>query len=196
MKKVLFILITCALVSVTGCTNKNVKSPDEAAANARAARIGDQNLPPSEDITVVDDNIPVLPGMEEDRIIEAAEPEADIRTGEFAEASQFEPVYFTFDKYELADDAKKSAEKNAEQLKSFRKNDVLVEGHCDDRGTIEYNIALGQKRAKTVSDYYAGLGIEGDKLTTISYGKEKPVCAEATEDCWQRNRRAETKIRN
>ena len=68
----------------------------------------------------------------------------------------------------------------------------MVEGNCDDRGTIAYNIALGEKRANEVKDYYVRLGIPADKITTVSYGKEKPVCYEATQACWAKNRRAET----
>lgn len=194
MKKTLLILSVFALAAVTGCAKKNLRTSDDLAAQARAEKIGEQNLPDT-NVDLVDDNIPVLPGMEEDKIIEAAEPEANIRAGAFADAEHLKPLYFGFDKYDLTDESQQAGRANALQLKSFKKNDVLVEGHCDDRGTIEYNIALGQKRAKTVRDYYAGLGVASDKLTTISYGKEKPVCSEQNEACWQKNRRAETKIR-
>ena len=69
---------------------------------------------------------------------------------------------------------------------------VVVEGNCDDRGTTAYNIALGQKRADEVKAYYVRLGIPADKIATVSYGEEKPVCYEATNDCWAQNRRADT----
>ncbi|MFA6583788.1 MAG: peptidoglycan-associated lipoprotein Pal [Elusimicrobiaceae bacterium] len=197
-KIVLSALITLA-VSMTACApKKNIKTPEDEA-KARAEQIGEQNIPGSNDDLVVSDKsteIPVLPGMEEDQIIEAAEPEANIRGGEFAAKEDFAPVLFAFDKFALTDSARETATKNAETLKSYKNSDVLVEGHCDDRGTIEYNIALGQKRAKTVRDYYATLGVPAEKLTTISYGKEKPVCPEQNEACWAQNRRAETKTRN
>jgi len=70
-----------------------------------------------------------------------------------------------------------------------------VAGHCDERGTIEYNLALGQRRAKEVRDYYLRLGVSGKSVATISYGKESPLCREANEECWAKNRRAETRIR-
>ncbi|MDD4005035.1 MAG: peptidoglycan-associated lipoprotein Pal [Elusimicrobiaceae bacterium] len=194
MKKIFLLVSALALVSVSGCGSKNVKTAEDSAARARAEKIGEQNLQ-ADNIVVADDNIPILPGMEEDKIIEAAEPEANIRAGVFDASDGLAPLYFAFDKYELTDDAQRAARSNALQLKSFKKDDVLVEGHCDDRGTIEYNIALGQKRAKSVRDYYVGLGITAEKITTISYGKEKPVCSEQTDECWQKNRRAETKIR-
>ena len=72
---------------------------------------------------------------------------------------------------------------------------MLVEGHCDERGTIPYNLALGQKRAKAVRDYYLALGIPGGRIATLSLGKEMPECTEATKACWQRNRRALSKVK-
>jgi peptidoglycan-associated lipoprotein len=66
---------------------------------------------------------------------------------------------------------------------------VTVEGHCDSRGTVEYNLALGQNRAKTAYDYLVSLGVPADRLKTVSFGKEVPLCPEQTEDCWARNRR-------
>ena len=80
--------------------------------------------------------------------------------------------------------------KNAEALKRFDFLRVTVEGHCDERGTVEYNLALGERRAKAAYDYLVSLGVPADRLKTVSYGKEVPVCTQSTEDCWQRNRRA------
>jgi peptidoglycan-associated lipoprotein len=71
----------------------------------------------------------------------------------------------------------------------------MVAGHCDERGTTAYNLALGQKRAKEVRDYYVSLGVDGGRLATISYGKEAPLCLESNEACWTRNRRAESRAR-
>ena len=72
---------------------------------------------------------------------------------------------------------------------------MLVEGHCDNRGTTEYNLSLGQKRAKEVRDYYVRLGVSENSIGTISYGEENPACEEETEECWMKNRRSETKVR-
>jgi len=71
----------------------------------------------------------------------------------------------------------------------------LVEGHCDSRGTMGYNLALGQKRAKEVRDYYTRLGVPGSSIGTISYGEEKPSCEDETEECWGKNRKADTKVK-
>ena len=102
-------------------------------------------------------------------------------------------VHFALDKSTLTAEARKVVEANAKAIKASG-NDytVVVEGNCDDRGTIAYNIALGEKRANEVKAYYVRLGIPADKISTVSYGKEKPVCYEATEACWAKNRRADT----
>ena len=75
-------------------------------------------------------------------------------------------------------------------LKKYDFLRVTVEGHCDERGTVEYNLALGERRAKAAFDYLVSLGVPADRLKTVSYGKEVPVCSESTEACWQKNRRA------
>lgn len=102
-------------------------------------------------------------------------------------------VYFALDKATLTEEARKTIEANAKAIKATSGNyKVVVEGNCDDRGTIAYNIALGEKRANEVKDYYVRLGIAASKISTVSYGKEKPVCYEATPACWAKNRRADT----
>ena len=102
-------------------------------------------------------------------------------------------VHFALDKSTLTADARKIVEANAKAIKAVGSDyAVVVEGNCDDRGTIAYNIALGEKRANEVKAYYVRLGIPADKITTVSYGKEKPVCYESTQACWQKNRRADT----
>jgi len=108
--------------------------------------------------------------------------------------NQLQTVYFDFDKYNLRPDAKASLDANAALLKEFPDAIVKVEGHCDERGTVEYNLSLGEKRAKAVQDYLAGLGIAGNRLSIISYGKEKPVDMGHTEAAWAKNRRAEFRI--
>ena len=102
-------------------------------------------------------------------------------------------VHFALDKSTLTAEGRKVVEANAKAIKAAGNDyNVVVEGNCDDRGTIAYNIALGEKRANEVKAYYVRLGIPADKISTVSYGKEKPVCYEATEACWSKNRRADT----
>ncbi|MFA5937649.1 MAG: OmpA family protein, partial [Candidatus Paceibacterota bacterium] len=119
--------------------------------------------------------IPAVPGLAGEKLDETAVPEANIRGGEFASDAELENIYFEYDKYAVTDSMRAALEKNAAALKSRADKEVLVEGHCDERGTIEYNIALGQKRAKEIREYYMRLGIPGGTIITISYGKEKPV---------------------
>jgi peptidoglycan-associated lipoprotein len=101
-------------------------------------------------------------------------------------------VYFAYDSSTLTDAARGSLSKNADWLKSHTDVHVQVTGHCDQRGTDEYNMALGERRAQQVREYYEALGITSDRIGTISYGKEKPLCSSMIESCWAKNRRSET----
>lgn len=100
-------------------------------------------------------------------------------------------VHFDFDKYDIRPDDAKILEKNAEVLKAYPEVRIKIEGHCDERGTNEYNLALGEKRAITARDYLARLGIEEEKISIISYGEERPLVPAHNESAWAKNRRAE-----
>src|SRR4029453_2598856 len=99
-------------------------------------------------------------------------------------------IFFDYDSFELDETARQTLQESAAWLKNHPNARVEVEGHCDDRGTVEYNLALGAKRAAAAKNYLVALGIGRDRMTTISYGEELPVCHEETEECWSRNRRA------
>jgi peptidoglycan-associated lipoprotein len=103
-------------------------------------------------------------------------------------------VYFELDKAELRDNDRDTLTKNAAALKRFDFLRVTVEGHCDERGTVEYNLALGERRARAAYDYLVSLGVPADRLKIVSYGKEVPVCTASSEDCWQKNRRAHFRV--
>jgi peptidoglycan-associated lipoprotein len=105
-------------------------------------------------------------------------------------SSPLKDVLFDFDRYDLSSDARTILRGNSEWLKSNPSARVEIEGHCDDRGTNEYNLALGAKRAQSAREYLSTLGVAADRLSTISYGEEIPVCKEQTESCWRQNRRA------
>jgi len=122
--------------------------------------------------------------------------EASLRGSEFAQVPDLEPIYFDYDSSSLGETALAALKKNASFIKARPELEFLVAGHCDERGTIEYNLALGQKRAKEVREYYIRVGVPGQAVATISYGKEQPVCSESSEDCWTQNRRAETRARS
>jgi len=106
-----------------------------------------------------------------------------------APALEVTDVFFDFDRYAIRGDAVKALENDA---KIFKGNGmkITIEGHCDERGTDEYNIALGAKRAAAVKKYLTDLGVEARRISTISYGSERPFCREHNERCWQENRRA------
>jgi len=103
-------------------------------------------------------------------------------------------VFFDYDQYALKDEGRGTLQRQAAWMKKYPKVAVQVEGHCDERGTREYNLALGSRRATAAKDYLVSLGVDASRIKTISYGKEKPVCVESTESCWAQNRRAVTVI--
>ncbi|HYA85581.1 MAG TPA: peptidoglycan-associated lipoprotein Pal [Nitrospirota bacterium] len=99
------------------------------------------------------------------------------------------PIYFDFDKSFIRDDAKAVMKENVEWLKANPNAKVKIEGNCDERGTVEYNQALGQRRAASAKKYLTEMGIAAHRISLISFGKEKPICTEHDEACWQKNRR-------
>jgi peptidoglycan-associated lipoprotein len=103
-------------------------------------------------------------------------------------------IQFDFDRYTLSADSQEVLQRNAEWLKDNPWAQVQIEGHADDRGTSEYNLALGAKRAEAAKAYLVAQGVSPERLSTISYGEELPVCRERAEGCWQRNRRAHSAI--
>src|SRR5258705_894346 len=115
-----------------------------------------------------------------------------LRRGDSAKTpadSALKEIFFKFDRYDLSSDARATLKAAADWLRNNPAVRVEVEGHCDERGTNEYNLALGAKRAQTAKDYLVTLGIAAGRLSTMSYGEEIPVCREHDDDCWQKNRR-------
>lgn len=100
-------------------------------------------------------------------------------------------IYFAFDNYSLSEQAKKTLIKNAAWLMKSPQKEIIIEGHCDERGTDEYNIALGERRAYSAKKYLITLGVNPDQLSTISYGEERPADSGHDEDAWAKNRRAD-----
>ena len=96
---------------------------------------------------------------------------------------------FAYDSTELSEEARNLLQKNLTWMKRWANTKVMIEGHADSRGTNEYNLALGERRADVARDYLVGLGIPGDRITIVSKGEEDPACREETESCWQQNRR-------
>jgi len=109
---------------------------------------------------------------------------------DFAAVPELVDVFFDFDKYDIRPGDAKTLDANANWLKSNSSHLVLIEGHCDERGTNEYNLALGERRAKSTMNYLVSQGVQANRITIISYGEERPQCTEHNEACWAKNRRA------
>jgi peptidoglycan-associated lipoprotein len=166
----LAVLLFVALLSLWGCPKKA-----EMGATPEAQAPGG---PQKEMVTQ-----PATPSLEGARQAE----EMKEKTATAAQA--LKPIYFDFDKSFIRDDAKDVIKANAAWLKAHPKVKVSIEGNCDERGTKEYNQALGQRRAASAKKYLADMGVSSNRISLISYGKEKPVCTDSTESCWQKNRK-------
>ncbi|MBI4687824.1 MAG: peptidoglycan-associated lipoprotein Pal [Nitrospirae bacterium] len=183
MKKALIFLL---IVFAVGCQKKYVKAPSEPVKTESAA--------PAEVKAAADKK-----GAAEEKIYpKSAEIKRDVleKKEEVAakEESVFKDALFDFDKYDIRADARPVLEGIALWLKKNKDVNIVIEGHCDERGTNEYNLALGEKRAKAAKDFLSALGISASRAKTISYGEEKPLCSEQREECYQRNRRAHTTL--
>jgi peptidoglycan-associated lipoprotein len=166
-----------------GCASKDVVKTEEPAA----ATVKAETAP-----------VPQPPVKTEEPARQATEAPVAITPADSqpvkaeTEASAFETVYFDFDKSDLRQDARNTLTKNAEiMLKSKQSAKIKIEGHCDERGSAEYNIALGERRATSAMQYLITLGVQSDRLSIISYGKEKPAVQGSGEEAWAKNRRAE-----
>lgn len=135
--------------------------------------------------------------MEEEAVVEEPTvPDIEI-TQEWSEIPALKAVIFDYDSTSIGSGQRQTLKDNVAIIKKLPSSvTVRVAGHCDDRGTIEYNIALGQRRANAVRSFYKTAGIAKSRLKTISFGEERPVCTTENEACWARNRRAVTKVKN
>ena len=139
---------------------------------------------------------PVTPTPIPDPVPVPAEPVAETDTlatrslDELNRESPLVPVFYALDRSEIDTDAQGDLQQNADLLRQYPSWVITIEGHCDERGTAEYNLALGERRALSARDYLITLGISGDRLRTVSYGKEFPFDPGHDEEAWQRNRRA------
>jgi len=118
--------------------------------------------------------------------------ETDVLTEEIQpiQPKEMADVAFAYDRFDLSPEARSTLADNAAWLENHPGTMVMIEGHCDDRGSNEYNLALGDRRAKSAYNYLINLGVSASRISTISYGEEKPVCTAAGESCWSKNRRA------
>jgi peptidoglycan-associated lipoprotein len=173
LRKSAFVVALAFVVAAVGC-GKKTPPPQPQPAPVTPTQPPPAPAPPEREVQPVDEyaRIKAMPTDEIERM------------GLLAE------VHFDYDKSDIRDADRQILAKNAEVLKKFDFLKVTVEGHCDERGSVEYNLALGERRAKGAMDYLLSLGVGADRLKQVSYGKEVPLCQQAAEDCWARNRRA------
>ena len=177
------VVLMLVAVFVAGCNRRKPATPQPAPApGATTQPPAVTNAPPAPP-TRVDDALPVPPQPLTDDAV------ANRSLDDLNRDSPLKPVFFGLDSADLDDAGRAVASANAEILKKYSTWVVTVEGHCDERGTAEYNLALGERRATAVKAYMASLGISPDRVRTVSYGKEFPFNPGHTEDAWAQNRR-------
>ncbi len=170
----LAVIATALLSFAAACKKKAPTTTAEAKPPVTAARPPESAVAP-----------PVTPVPQRDtEVIEVMDIEVLNKKGYLTDA------FFDFDQSDLREDARSALSGDAQWLKKHTSVQVLIEGHCDERGTSAYNLALGDRRANAAKDYLVSLGVDASRLRTVSYGKERPFCTESTESCWQKNRRA------
>jgi peptidoglycan-associated lipoprotein len=160
----------------TGADQPQVKSAD-AGAPGRAAEPGERGAPRKEDTA----SRPSREGSLE-----------ELKRGTLGQAKDGSPtpdIHFAFDRYELTPESKSTLKALSNWITKNPEAKVGIEGHADERGTVEYNLALGAKRAQAAKDYLVNLGVSASRLSTVSYGEELPLCKESNEECWGKNRR-------
>jgi peptidoglycan-associated lipoprotein len=175
------VLVIGLALFATSCKKKGADTvPEEPAQPAVEQPIEE----PAEEAPVE-----VTEGWKEEAPVVEEAPEPTI--AELNAMGVLKTVYFEFDKSDLTDETRAVLRANAAWLKENGRYSVVIEGHCDERGTIEYNLALGQRRAQAVRDYLASLGVASSRTRLVSYGEERPADYGHTESAWAKNRRAE-----
>lgn len=180
----LSVSVGCAKKEVVKSTDSGVAAPSqELSSGIKEGGIVTETMPPDTRMA----------GKEAETQTAMAARQAEAAAGAAAtveQPSRFEDIYFDYDKAFIREDAKPALAKVAAYLKGNPSASVRIEGHCDERGTAEYNIALGERRAEATRKYLASLGVRTGALSTVSFGKEKPVDPGHTEAAWAKNRRA------
>jgi peptidoglycan-associated lipoprotein len=173
------LLVLTAVGLVTGCPKKKVEPP----APTQPSRPTSEPAKPAETPTEVPpDKFPTQP-------VETAPVDQDV--DQLNRKNPLQTVYFAYDKDDLDDQNRSVLKQNADWLKSNRNYHVRIEGHCDERGTVKYNLSLGERRANSVREYLVALGIPQDRFRIVSYGTERPADPGHGDAAWGKNRRAE-----
>jgi len=201
--RILLVLMISALVGalLMGCAAKQQVPPGptpEELAMQREQAIADSLAKVKADslAKVKADSIAQAEAEQEQQRLEQQRLEMQRQQEQERQAkASMSTVYFDFDKSELKAATRDSLQKNAELIRKYDQWQVVIEGHCDERGSTEYNLALGERRANAVKEYYVNYGINADRLEIISYGEERPVDPGHNEAAWAKNRRAVTLIK-
>lgn len=172
-------MLLAGLVSLGGCSKKSVVA---ITSGTEAAPAKVESAPPK---SPTEERVQPPPMV----VAKADEAEIAARKAREAAQKQLADIYFAFDKWALTTEGKKNLAQSAEALKRNSSAKLLIEGHCDERGSREYNLVLGEKRAQETRRYLEALGIK-NPVTITSFGKERPVCTEHNESCYWKNRRA------
>jgi peptidoglycan-associated lipoprotein len=181
------------MLAVIGCAKKYEVKPPEEPVKAPETKPSEDRIEKPKEVPgekILQKPAEVQREITEEELSGKAPKAKESAVQGAKEEPAFKDVYFDFDKYDIREDARPALDSAAAWLKNNKDVGITIEGHCDERGTNEYNLALGEKRANAARDYLVASGIASEKIKTISYGEEKPLCAEQTEDCFQKNRRA------
>ena len=183
------LMLAMLLVLSVSCAKKKVTMEAEPTQEMTAEQMEAQQA--AQEAAAAREAQMAQKGEAEQQREEAAMMAEEARMRAFVE----ENIHFDFDKYDLKPKAMMILDEKATYLREHPEVRVLIEGHCDDRGTNEYNLALGDRRANSAKNYLVRSGVAESRITTISYGEEQPLCMEQTESCWWRNRRDQFQIR-
>lgn len=179
-------LVAVLMVFVAGCGKKTPPVPPPPAPPPPVVTQQQPPAPPPQANQPT--SVPAAPAPTEEEIF------ARMTLAELNAKKPLEDVYFEYDKADLSDKARAILQKNAQWMGKWTSTKITIEGHADSRGTNEYNLALGERRAATVRDYLATLGVPAARMNILSKGEEQPVCREETESCWPQNRRGHFEI--
>jgi peptidoglycan-associated lipoprotein len=184
-KWMVWLVVPAALTLMLGCPKKKPATPAKDLNVDTTTVAPPSTTPPAQDVTP-----PAQPSTQDKTEDALLSQDLQVVNDELHRRGFSADVYFQYDESSLSDETRDKLAKDADLLKSQPQFSLTVEGHCDERGTNEYNLALGERRANAVRDYLGSLGVNPTRLRTISYGEERPVCTEHAESCWQQNRRA------
>lgn len=193
----LLVVLLLAAVTLAGCASSSGTLPADTAPEPAPSAAPSAAEPGTADAEAAEGEDLEAEGFGEEDLLTEESAEMEVQTLEQEVESgraAMRTVYFPFDSFALSDVAMSAIEANATWLRQHPKVRVTVAGHCDERGTFEYNIELGAKRARAVRDHLISLGVDASRVETISYGEERPAVEGSTERAWSQNRRAEFEL--